>query len=204
MKKEKSAPIAELLERGYKEILKIDLQGNKKESLIVNSLAVILMVITVIIGNLIHKFDLFNISESIGDVIKVIVLFLVLSIVYVVGHELVHAAVMEQFGAKGNCFGYTGIYAYAGNKETAFAKMPYIAVALAPLILWGTFFGILAAIVPYKYFWLVWLMQMQNIGGAAGDLYVTYKMTRMKDDTGVNMTVYASGGKNLTQERNDI
>lgn len=55
---------------------------------------------------------------------------------------------------------------------------------------------ILNLLVPTGWFWVVYLIQMMNISGAAGDLYVSASFSKLpKDilinDTGVSMTIYS-------------
>ena len=97
-------------------------------------------------------------------------------------------------GGKQVKYGFTGMYAYAGSNEDYFPKRQYICIALAPVILWGVIFAALQILLP-EWEWVIWFLQIMNIGGAAGDLYVTAKVAGMSKtilvmDTGVNMTVY--------------
>ena len=92
-------------------------------------------------------------------------------------------------------FGFTGLYAFAGSREDYFDKIAYRLIALAPLIVWGIIFGVMAVLVPADWFWVVWFLQAGNIGGAFGDMYVTGRVwklpaTILVNDTGVNMTVF--------------
>ncbi len=110
-------------------------------------------------------------------------------------HELTHAVVMKAVGAKKVIFGFTGMYAFAGSKEDYFDKISYRCIALAPLVTWGIIFGVLSVIVPREWFWIVWFLQAGNIGGAAGDIYVTAvlwhkSVSILVRDTGVDMTVF--------------
>ena len=75
-------------------------------------------------------------------------------------------------------------------------KKAYIFIALAPVVLWGVVLAVINCFVPTKWFWVVYLIQIANISGAAGDLFVTIKFSRFpKDilvkDYGVGMTVYS-------------
>jgi hypothetical protein len=50
--------------------------------------------------------------------------------------------------------------------------------------------------VPLGWFWVVYLIQIANISGAAGDFFVTVKFLKMPrdilvQDYGVGMTVYS-------------
>ena len=75
-------------------------------------------------------------------------------------------------------------------------KKNYFFIALAPVILWGVVLAILNVFVPEQWFWVVYYIQIANVSGAAGDLYVTVKFSKMpKDilvtDSGVEMKVYS-------------
>ena len=179
----------------YEEVLHIDLQKDKKTALKVNIGGSLVMVLVLVIGHFIVPAGrLFGINDFGTFLVRMGVLFAAY-LVYIVLHELTHAAVMKAVGGGKVRFGFTGIYAFAGSLEDYFDKTSYRAIALAPLILWGVVFGVLAAVVPEDWFWVVWFLQAGNIGGAAGDVYVTAKLWRKPEtilvrDTGVDMTVY--------------
>ena len=117
------------------------------------------------------------------------------SAAYIVLHELTHAVVMKAVGGGKVNFGFTGLYAFAGSREDYFDKTAYRCIALAPLVLWGIVFAAATVFVPRSWFWVVWFLQAGNIGGAAGDVYVTVKLWNkpasiLVMDTGVDMTVF--------------
>ena len=114
--------------------------------------------------------------------------------VYIPGHEAVHGALMWHFSRVRPRFGLKLMYAYAGS-DVYFAKRAYLCIALAPLLVWGIALTVLSQLAPLTWFWPVWMVQLMNITGAAGDLYVSWKIGRMPatvlvQDTGVAMTVY--------------
>lgn len=103
---------------------------------------------------------------------------------------------MKFYGAGTIRFGFTGMYAYAGSEEDYFDRHAYLRVALAPVLLWGILFLILCFLVPSDWLGVAYFLQMINVGGAAGDLYVSVLFGRCRQpiwirDTGVEMFVYA-------------
>ena len=85
-------------------------------------------------------------------------------------------------------------YAYAGS-DAYFTRPAYVAIALAPVVVWGIVFAVLAACLPREWFPAVWLWQLVNISGAAGDFYCTCRILRaprdtLVQDTGTAMTFY--------------
>lgn len=184
------------LPEGYREIYSVNLQKDKKAALIVNIAALILMGIFVIIGILIVPISYtFDNDGSIVTVWLKTIAVLAGMIVYFILHELVHGITMKHYGAKKVKYGFTGLYAFAGCEEY-FSKKPYIVIALAPIVVWGVVLAAVCCFVPESWFWVVYFIQIMNLSGAAGDLYVTCKFSKFpKDilikDTGVEMKVYS-------------
>ena len=187
----------ETLPEGYMEAEKIDLIRNKKQMLLVNVLAIILALGLLGFGMLIAPeghaafFDLKNHASA--AVFKGLALCLG-SIVYLIGHEAVHGVFMWHYSHVKPAFGLSFTYAYAGS-ECYFGKKAYLVIALAPFVLWGIGLGIASLLVPAGWFWVVWFIQLMNVSGAAGDLFVFFYMLRKPEtilvqDTGTAMTVY--------------
>ena len=184
------------LPQDYKEIFSVNLQKDKKTAVFVNILAIIIAVVMAVpmhfyisIGNL---FDMSN--GFVSYIIRFVVL-LVSIIAYMILHELAHGITMKIFGAKKVKYGFTGLYAYAGSTDY-YGKIPYIIIALAPVIVWGVVIAVINIFVSKEWFWVVYFLQIINISGAAGDIYVTARFSKMpKDilvlDNGVGMTVYS-------------
>ncbi|MBE6811196.1 MAG: DUF3267 domain-containing protein [Ruminococcaceae bacterium] len=180
----------------YAEIYSVNLQKNKKIAVFVNVLAIVIAVVmTVPMHFYIPITKLFDMQQGL---ISYSIRFIVLSIsvaLYMVLHELIHGITMKYFGTKKVKYGFTGMYAFAGSDDY-YDKRSYITIALAPVIVFAVVFAILNAVVPAQWFWVVYILQVVNISGAAGDLFVTIKFSKMpKDilvfDYGIGMTVYS-------------
>lgn len=184
------------LPEGYGEFLRIDLQQDKKLALLVNGLALLIGVVMVAAACLFVP--LFSSSGTAGgDALPFLKLCILLAglVTYFFLHEAVHGVCMKAYGGAPVRYGFTGLYAYAGS-AAYFNKRSYRVIALAPVVVWGLVLILVNCLVPPGWFWVVYIIQVCNISGAAGDLYVTWKMSRMPadiliQDTGVSMTVYA-------------
>ena len=186
---------------GYAEIFSVDLQRDKKISLLVNMLALLIAVVIIVPVHMyvIPIHSLFDMSAGMTAYIVRFIVLIIGMILYMILHELVHGITMKLFGTKKVKYGFTGLYAYAGSKDY-YDKTSYIIIALAPVLVWGIILAVINLFVPYEWFWVVYMIQMINISGAAGDMYVTVKFSRMpKDilvqDYGVGMTVYSAVAK---------
>lgn len=182
---------------GYTYLDKIDLQNNKKQFWLINLLSNGILILFIVIG-----FFIVNPVEAItGNELAFFELFfplfmLIVGLVaYIILHELTHGVFLFAFTKVKPKFGFVGWAAHCGN--SAYCDKPrYIIVALAPVILWGIVFASLNVVCSAGiWFWVIWLLQGCNIGGAAGDLFVFYKMLRypkdiLVQDTGLAMSVF--------------
>mgnify|MGYP003309217014 CR=1 FL=1 len=181
------------LPEGYKELYSINLQKNIKTAFFVNLLAgIIAALLALSMSFAVPVTNLFAEEEVV--IIKIVVL-LIGMIVYMVLHEIVHGIAMKMCGTKKVRYGFTGLYAYAGSDDY-YDKKAYIFIALAPVVFWGVVLLIINLLVPIGWFWVVYFIQIINLSGAAGDLFVTAKFLRLPNDVlvkdyGVSMTVYS-------------
>ena len=184
------------LPENYTQIFSVDLQKNKKKAVLVNVLAgVIGLAMAVPMHFYVPIFTLFDLSAGLPAYTVRFAVLLGGVIVYMVLHEMVHGIAMKAFGTKKVKYGFTGMYAFAGSDDY-YDRKSYIIIALAPVIVWGIVLAVVNMLVPEEWFWVVYLVQISNISGAAGDLYVTAKFSRLPKnilvrDWGVRMAVYA-------------
>ena len=90
------------------------------------------------------------------------------------------------------------MYAFAGSRDYD-GKGAYVFIALAPIVFWGIVLAVINCLVPAEWFWVVYLIQVINLSGAAGDLFVTVRFSRLPgdiliQDSGVGMKVFSKGG----------
>ena len=185
----------ESLPDGYKEIYSIDLQKNKTMLVLVNLLSVVIAAIFAVpMHFIVPYYSMFSMENGIENYMLRFILLLVFLVLYIVLHEIVHGIAMKICGTKKVKYGFTGMYAFAGSNDY-YDKKSYIFIALAPIVLWGIILAAINIFVPIEWFWIIYIIQICNLSGAAGDLFVSIKFSRMpKDiliqDYGVGMTVY--------------
>ncbi len=177
---------------GYREIYSVNLQKNGRVAIFVNVLSLVIAAAMLALMNGIVPFSTFWAQNN--TLLKSLVLIGSL-VAYLYLHELVHGVTMKACGTKKVHYGFTGLYAFAGSDDY-YDKTSYIAIALAPIVVFLFVFAILNLLVPPDWFWVIYLLQVCNVSGAAGDIFVTVKFARMpKDilvkDTGIGMTVYS-------------
>ena len=185
------------LPEGYREILNIDLQRDKKRALAVN-MAALLMAAALGIGMhfLVPITTLVEGADSLPRALARPLVILVSYVAYIFLHEATHGLAMRCCGSKQIRYGITGIYAFAGSNDY-YSKRAYLAIALAPVALWGIVLGVLCVLLPRDWFWVAWIVQIGNLSGAAGDFYVFLKFLCLPrdilvQDSGVGMKVYSA------------
>ena len=186
----------------YHPLFTIDLQHNKKLSLLVNVFSVLIAMAMVISAASFVSMTEWLHTDNLSLYFLRLSVMLGGIVVYILLHELVHGVVMYALSGIRPHYGFTGLYAYAGS-TVYWRKKDYILIALAPVVLWGAVLTVLLFLLPSVWFWPVYIIQVLNISGAAGDMYVTCRFARLPadilvNDTGVIMTVY--GTYSATQE----
>ena len=170
-----------VLPDGYGKIKSISFTKDKKLYTRINAAAIAAAVFLVMIMRIFVPFDFYT-PSSYGEVkeifIKCGVLF-VSALAYVILHEAVHGVFIRIISGKWGKFGFNSSFAYASS-AAFFGRYEYITIALAPIVIWGIVLGI----------------QVINLSGAVGDIYVTYTVMKLpkeslfKDD-GLDITVYS-------------
>jgi len=185
------------LPENYEKIYSVDLQSDKKMMLRVNLFAVVIaIVLAVPVHFVVPITALFDMSSGILAYGLRFAMLLILSVAYIILHELVHGVAMKICGTRKVKYGFTGVYAFAGSDDH-YDKSGYIFIALAPVVLWGVVLAVVNCFVPESWFWVIYFIQITNLSGAAGDFFVTMKFLGFpKDilikDSGVSMCVYSA------------
>lgn len=114
-------------------------------------------------------------------------------VIYIPLHELTHGIVMFTLSGVRPKYGLKLPYAYAGS-TVWFDRRSHIITALAPVVVWGIVLQVAIARLPGEWFWPLWIVQISNLSGSAGDIYTVWALMRMEgdlliQDTGVHMRV---------------
>ena len=186
------------LPEGYREVRRVDLMRNRKEAVLVNLLALTITGVMIVLGFLIcPSFAEFEIG--IHTVLGI--LFMAVGIiVYMILHEVIHGVFMKAFSGIRPRYGFTGLYAYAGS-DALFCRRHYIVIAFAPVVILGLVLAVLTVAFYETAFWYLYIIQIVNISGAAGDFYVGTLIARatndvMVRDAGTDMSLYSLQPRN--------
>ena len=192
----------ESLPADYVPLFSIDLQKQKKLAVLVYVIAGVIAVALVVLGIFaVPEAKVFDFSAGYGVYFLRLLVLVAGLFAYIVLHELVHGIFMRLFSRQRVKYGFTALYAYAGS-DAYFDKSSYIIIALAPVIVWGAVLAVICALLPPLWFWPVYIIQINNFAGAAGDFYVTARFLLLPRnilvrDTGVSMTVFAKSAETV-------
>lgn len=114
-------------------------------------------------------------------------------VAYIPLHELTHDVAMYALSGVRPKYGIKLPYAYCGSTAWLDRKS-HIITALAPVVFWGAALLIAIALAPPEWFWPIWIVQISNLSGSAGDIYTAWALARMEgdlliQDTGVRMRI---------------
>lgn len=178
---------------------KLDLKHNTRLNVILQILALVWMALA---GWLLISFAIWlrpDLNEMLKQGISFdllgAVLILVVMLVSILLHELVHGLFFWVFARHRPEFGIGPGYAFAAMPDWFYPKYQYLVVVLSPLILL-TCAGLLAStFVPLAWLGLLLAGMIINAGGAIGDIYVAWLISREKrqvwvKDTGDGFQLY--------------
>lgn len=186
----------------YVPLFSIDLQKNKKLAALVYAISAVIAAALVVMGIFaVPEAKLFDFSAGYGVYFGRLGVLVGGLFAYIVLHELVHGVFMRLFSKQRVKYGFTALYAYAGS-DAYFDKNSYIIIALAPVVVWGAVLAVICAFLPPLWFWPIYIIQINNFAGAAGDFYVTARFLFLPRgilvrDTGTAMTVFAKSAETV-------
>lgn len=177
------------LPAGYKLIRETDPAKDKKMTLWLNITALAIAAAMVAAALVLRapgeeKSGAVNISINLVSAILMIAGI----IAYIFLHEAVHGFFIERFSKTKAKYGFTGLFAYAGSDAAYFDRRSYVVIALAPIVLLGAALLALNLALPANLFWYIYIIQILNIAGAAGDAYLVLLTAKMPRDTLINDT----------------
>lgn len=180
---------------GYNEIKRVNFQKDKLLAILINIGVLVIAILLFSMGSVFVPFELeINVNNAYSVLFSTLGLLLAM-VLYMFAHEFIHGIFIKKYSGKKAKYGFTGLYAYAGS-DAFFNRRQYIIIALAPVVLLGVLFLLLNLFLPNELFWWVYFLQITNLSGAAGDIYITGLVCTLPadiltNDEGVTMIIYS-------------
>ena len=181
------------LPQGSRFVETLDLFRQRKALIAVSVLGLALVIVAVIAG-----FIAVPLREGLEMLRRNWIPWLLLPamlIAYIPLHEAIHGAFMLALSGVRPQFGLRLPYcAWAGSRAW-FGRISHGVIALAPLALAGAGLQLVIAAAPREWFWPLWIVQISNLSGSAGDLYCVARLARIRgalliQDDGMRMRVF--------------
>lgn len=101
--------------------------------------------------------------------------------VYCLLHELIHWLLMRGYSSTPARYGFSGLYPAVWS-DACFDRRSFTVLTLAPVVVLGLVLLLLQLFLPGRSFWYVYLIQVMNLSGLAGDIYVLRAVKAMPED----------------------
>jgi hypothetical protein len=187
-------------EASFSNRIEVDFQKNKKLLIYINAASFFLFAFFYILFFLLAYFsgitqstDIFHFFKAAGYLpVSGSLIFLAALLGILLLHELIHALFFYIYTGEKPVIGYKGLYAYAGAPGWYIKKKYFMVITLSPVVLITLFgFAALFFLTP-SYQALVFLLITLNAGGSAGDLWMSYLLTKRSSETYINDSGVAS------------
>lgn len=162
----------------------IDPEGDKKLRLYLSLGAVGLAAVLVGIGCIFVPITKLYDVGGVGRFILRAVLIIVMAAVYYCVHELVHSYVLKRLTGTTAKMVFEKYHARCVS-DTVFTLKGYLIYCFAPVVIIGVVLLVLNLVLPDKFFWQVYIIQIINIAGAAGEFYAAYMLIKEKKELAV-------------------
>lgn len=117
-------------------------------------------------------------------------------LIFSVIHELIHGFVMKRFYPKGHLkLNFESFALTALMPTVGFKKKEYSIMLVMPVIVLGIIILIVNIFIPREFFWIVYIIQIQNIAGSTSDLVLLilirkYPKEILIQDNGLTLSFY--------------
>lgn len=165
----------------YKNEKAIDLGSERMLKVCIYAAAIAAAALLASIGNLhIPITVLFDADGVLWLVLRFAIVIVCIELYYLL-HELIHSHISKKLSGTKAEIVREKIYAYSVS-NSYFGLKAYLILSFAPIVIIGVVLLLLTIILPDKLFWQVYIIQIINLAGAAGDVYVAFKLLREKQD----------------------
>lgn len=166
---------------GFKNKKTIDLKADKKLWLSINGAALAAAAALVLLGCLYEPVTRFFDAAGAWRLLLRFVLLLVGMGVYFFLNEYIRRFMIEKVTGKAALVVREKPCVFTAPARCLAVK-EYLKISFAPVLALGALLLLLMLILPAKLFWQVYIIQIINLAGAAGDVYTAYMLLKMKKD----------------------
>lgn len=165
----------------YKNEKAIDLGSERMLKVCIYAAAIAAAALLASIGNLHVPITVFfDVDGALWLLLRFVIVFACIALYYLL-HELIHSYISKKLSGTKTEIVREKVYAYSVS-NSYFSLKAYLIYSFAPIAIIGVILLLLTLILPDKLFWQVYIIQIINLAGAAGDVYAAFKLLREKQD----------------------
>lgn len=167
--------------KSYVNMETLDLAEDRRLRLIIYGSALGGALILALIGHLLVPVTYLFAVAGIWAMIFRMVLIVLGIAAYCLLHEYVHSLFIKLMTGYWGKVVFSGWHAHCECSEY-FTVKGYLLSTFAPVVLLGLLLTLILVLVPEKLFWPVYIIQIINLAGSAGEYYVAYKLLKRKQN----------------------
>lgn len=183
------------LPKGYRQTDYFNLRRDRKRSRWLNLTSGLIGAAMVALGWGLERFHALSqlLKSGFGDYYLWLALLLCAMLLYLTLHELTHGLFLRIYTGQVR-YARKGLTLFAGS-EAYLSRRDFLLSLLAPVVLWGLLLAVICCFVSGIWFWLVYGLEIVNLGSSVGDLYLAAKAwklpkTALYQNFGVSVYVY--------------
>lgn len=159
----------------------IDIKSDKKLKLYISAATIAAVLVLAVIGNLFVPVTRLYDTGGFWMLALRFALILIGILIYYWLHEYIHLYIENRMTGIKAGIKREKLFAYSESRSY-FSLDTYIKYCFAPVVVLGVILLLLMLILPAKYFWQVYIIQIINIAGAMGDAFVVIRLKREKQE----------------------
>lgn len=165
----------------YKNEKVIDLGSERMLKVCIYAAAIAAAVLLASIGNLhVPITSLYDVDGVMWLILRLAIVIVCMALYYLL-HECIHVCIAKKFSGTKPEIVREKIYVRCAS-NCCFSLKGYLIYSFAPIVIIGVLLLLLTLVLPDKLFWQVYIIQIINLAGAAGDVYAAFKLLREKQE----------------------
>lgn len=172
----------------YEPIKKIDLREDKKATIVIRILCAVVVAVMLVSGGIFYGGSALKnllLTEKIAELNNLIgrvLLIILFCFLHIQLREGVNILLMKLFCKKARIKMKFGLFFTDAISNAFYCRKAYIFISIAPFLIFALLLGIIVSLVPFEWFWTIYIIQIVNFASAVGDVYVLFILLRMPKD----------------------
>ena len=172
----------------YEPIKKIDLREDKKATIVIRILSAVAVAVMLVLGgvlygeNALKSLLLTEKSSELYNLIGRVLLIIFFCFLYIQLREGINILLMKLFCKKARIKMNFRLFFTDATSTAFYNRRTYIFISIVPFLIFALLLAVIVSLVPFEWFWTVYIVQIVNFASAVGDMAVLFILLRMPKD----------------------